>query len=127
MNPWLTGVLHALAGRKIQPAPQPIPIAPDWTAVERDQWKSVLNSPTGKKMIARAKAVQYKLLDDASKDHFHAAQNVHAARGFGEAIIWLQTLSVSCSVEPSKPATNPDKEKPAAVREIEEYESRISP
>ncbi len=79
-----------------------VPIVPDWTALDRDRWKAVLNSETGRKFVSRARAVHFKMLNDSGEDHFHAAQSVHAARGFGEAIVWLQSLSASCSAQQEK-------------------------
>lgn len=105
------------------PAFSPAP----WTAMDMQSWKAVLASEVGKRFIARARAVHFALLNEASKDHFHAAQNVHAARGWGEALQWLQSLSCSCDAQQEKPDSGAPGEAPAAERELEAIQERMSP
>lgn len=69
-----------------------------WTESDRAAWRGVMASPLGVKLVAVTKAAHYRMLRAASEDHFHAAQSVHCARGFEEAIKWLQLLSVSADV-----------------------------
>lgn len=110
-----------------------IPVAPDWTALDRDKWRGVLDSELGRKLLARGRAVHYLMLDAASKDHFHAAQNVHAARGFNEAIRWLQSLSLSASASAEQSTGTPGEasssETPAEMeaRESAAFLQRMSP
>jgi hypothetical protein len=104
-----------------------VPRCPPWTKIEQDAWLRVLQSDIGKKFLARAGAVHYGMLNAAGEDHFHAAQSIHAARGFGECIKWLQSLSSVADAQATTDTASTGESKSGEKSEIEQILARISP
>jgi len=111
------------------------PLTPPWSKIDRENWHRIITSETGQRVLARARAVHYHTLRAASQDHFHAAQSAHAARGFEEAIIWLESLSISSAPDAtgattiggtgeSQPNETPEL---TEARELREFVDRYSP
>lgn len=69
--------------------------APDWLEQDRLAWCNFLQSDHGKTMIARARAVEWSLLRKASEDVFHTSHTAGVAKGYGDCLNWLESLSRS--------------------------------
>jgi hypothetical protein len=54
-----------------------------------------LATPAGKVAILRGRAIHHELLVKASEDLFHTSHSSGAAKGFGDCLEWLQSLSRS--------------------------------
>lgn len=129
MRRWLARLVTRLLPAAVSPR-LPAVLAP-WTQLDRDTWGRILKSDTGRRMLNRARAVHYTMLRAASGDHFHAAQNAHAARGFEEAITWLESLANSAAAEngqlEAEPSMPPETDEQQAERELREMIARHSP
>lgn len=135
MRRWLSRLVAWLRPEAVlSPLPAPPPSAP-WQRIDRETWTRILQSDTGRRLLARARAVHYQMLRSASADHFHAAQAVHAARGFEEAITWLESLAISSAPDasgasaiggPGEGLANETPEQ-ASERELRELIARSSP
>lgn len=92
----MTGIGHwvrRLLGAETPPA---APSGAPWSQEDRENWKRFMDSATGRRLIARGYARHYQNLIAAGKDFIHPGNMVHAGRGWGECLQWLQTLCVSC-------------------------------
>lgn len=132
---WLSGWLwKGRPAATLAPLPA-VPLTDRWSKLDRENWRRILQSDTGRRMLARARAVHYQTLRAASADHFHAAQSVHAARGFEEAITWLESLSISSASDAQDAnaiggqGDSPTNETPEQTdeRELRELVARHSP
>lgn len=100
---WLRQLLlslrHLLPTFPLNPEPAQVavclvPNAPDWITDDRARWFQFLRSETGRKLIARARAVHYAAALRASEDLFHTQHSAGVAKGFGDAIKWFESLSL---------------------------------
>lgn len=102
-----------------------IPQCPAWTAHDRDWWLSVLSHERGQKLIARIRAVEYRLAVTNAKDIFHTQHSAGVVSGYGQAIESILSLASACEKEPGYDG---DKDpRTEGEREIDEYAARISP
>ena len=58
-----------------------------------------LASPAGLTLMARGRAIQFHNATQACKDVFHTQHSAGAAKGFGECLDWIESLSRACRVE----------------------------
>jgi hypothetical protein len=66
-----------------------------------------LASPTGRLLMARGRAIQFATAVSACRDVFHTQHSAGNAKGFGDALDWLASLSrCSRAPEPSRPDVN---------------------
>ncbi len=65
-----------------------------WTPHDSASWRAIMLSDLGKKFIGVSKSAHYRMLQAASASQFHAAQEVHAARGFQECLKWIMLMTV---------------------------------
>lgn len=91
---------------KKSPAPAPLPIlpaapaaAPDWGPEQMVSLNGFLSSATGRTLLLRGRAIQFRNATEACKDVFHTAHSAGAAKGFGECLDWIESLSRACRVE----------------------------
>lgn len=92
------------------------PTAPDWNADDRAFWSQFLASKTGQTLLRRGRAIQCETQRTACADVFHTQHSAGAAKGFGECLDWLETLSRTSRVtedsgpESGQTDTNPNGE-----------------
>lgn len=93
---------HALTGRDSRLAKPllkaPPTQAPDWGPESMVALRAFLGSPTGLVLMARGRSIQFRNATAACADVFHTSHSAGAAKGFGECLDWLESLSRSCSV-----------------------------
>lgn len=58
-----------------------------------------LGSPAGRVLMARGRAIQFHNAAQACADVFHTQHSAGAAKGFGECLDWIESLSRACRVE----------------------------
>lgn len=97
-------LLVELAKLKREAAPIPIPEhAPDWLPEHMVALKTFLFSPAGQVLVLRARAVQFELNTAACKDVFHTSHSAGTAKGFGDCLTWLTSLSRASRVPDAAP------------------------
>jgi hypothetical protein len=103
--------------------------APEWTALDRDTLRSILNSETGKKLVARLRATEYAVAVANAKDQFHTQHSAGRTVGYSECINHILTLTISCAAEQAKSAEDGggSGEARPIEREMDELVQRISP
>lgn len=80
---------------KAEPLASVPAVAPDWVEQSRLVWSNFLQSDHGKTLIARGRAVEWNLLRKASEDVFHTSHTAGIAKGYGDCLNWLESLSRS--------------------------------
>ncbi len=117
-----------LFARRTKPVAVPFqpPAATDWTALDRDRLRAVLNSETGRKLIARLRGTEYAVAVANAKDQFHTQHAAGHTCGYSDCIKHLLSLSVSCAASQENDSGTPGEVLPIE-REAEDYRIRMSP
>lgn len=66
---------------------------PDWTAADRAAWRTFLAGPTGQRLLARGRAVQYDTAARACQEVLHTPHAAGVAEGFRQCLDWLENLT----------------------------------
>ena len=82
----------ALLRREVLPCPVPAS-APDWRPEHQTAWRTFLASPAGTTLRLRGRAIQFHTATQACQDVFHTSHSAGSAKGFGECLDWLDSLS----------------------------------
>ncbi|HVX56968.1 MAG TPA: hypothetical protein VHA37_04500 [Candidatus Saccharimonadales bacterium] len=85
------------------------PVAVDWLPEDQAAWVTFLRTTTGQRLLARMRAIESQVAINACQDVFHTAHSAGMAKGWHEALTWLQSLSRSSRVhEDQAPDGAPD-------------------
>lgn len=93
------------------PVPQPVPavpVAPDWTESDVEDWKRVIESPIGRKVVERAQAWHYAMMTAVTHDPKAIVERAHNAQGFADCTNWLISLGYARPVKVEQ--VNPDQD-----------------
>lgn len=118
---WLKRMLVGMLGKRRQRSmgfPLPAcPSAPEWTAEHMMAMKFVLSQPMGQTMIARGRAIQFNLQTTACADVFHTQHSAGMAKGWGDCLNWLESLSRASR----EPEATTDKDESGEASILEHY------
>jgi hypothetical protein len=96
----LLAILATVFGLRAQTQarPEPIPldfcrVAPEWTPIDVANMRNFLDSETGHKLISRGNGKHAFEAVKACSDVYHTEKNAMRAAGFGDCLIWLQSLA----------------------------------
>lgn len=100
------------------------PSGAELTAAEVEDWKLILDSPLGTKVLDKARAMHYALMVSVTDSGGqYTVKRAHTAQGFAEAINWLINLgAIRVPVEVKKETATNDE---AEAEEV--YIRRVSP
>ena len=106
-----------------------LPVAANWTVIERDQMAGLLASEFGRKLITRLQATEYVLAVTNAQDKVNPAHSAGVTAGYNQCLRHILSLSQSACVVAEKPNDSgaPDGEAQPIEREALEYEARMSP
>lgn len=112
--------------KKTEAALPPAPAAPEWTPTDQNNWKRFLESSTGNKLIARARAIEYDRAVAACADKVSQGHTAPRAAGFSDAIVWLLSLSrVSRATEATDSRANGESQ--TTEPGLDDFLARLSP
>lgn len=70
-----------------------VPDAPKWEISDMNALRGFIFSETGRKLMLRARALEYSNAVAACNDAFNTAYSGGKAAGFGDALNWLQSCA----------------------------------
>lgn len=121
---WLLQPADLSSAEQTLPKLSAAPSAPDWLPENQAHWNHFIQSPTGRVLLTRGRAIEFHNATNACKDVFHTSHSAGVAHGFGEALNWLESLSRTSRVSEDSLQEGPTAQKANDTSPTDESELR---